>query len=1452
MRYLYKDYHLLKEGEITGFDFVIQQGADEGTYVSGFSQGGAFPDWKGKEDITGHLFSVGVAKDKQDQGVGTVLITLALRYIYSKGVDLFVTAPNEASSAILAKLESEGVISYKLGSKKLRETRLYRLLPAIQNKLPEAKLKSRATAAQALGKKIILSMPNGEKRDARFAIVELDSVLASHNEQTFAPTPGYPVNEQGQNVNDRNYEDDAAAQERVRDNARRLDPYRLLTTSRTPSGSPIVAGQQIDGKWIVVSGNNRTMSTKLAASRHPENYKAYVDALCEELEAFGFSTTDKTERVDCQNGKLVYLPTGDDFSINNDAYHFRQPLLVRIDYGFPAFQTQELAKYNQSTMKGKRAVDKTIERSNSLRENPLCQTRIPAMLDQHERMSDFYADRTAQKQMLEALLQCNIITEQSVPEYYDEGYFTNAGKELVESVLAGVVLEKAALKAAERDGIKQARRVVVYAMPVLVSNSTLPGSANLIPHINDAILYLNEMKASGLPFDQFINQGALFSEKAWHPQAIYLSRLMSQGQRKFKIAIKAFNESVRRNTGAALFSDENVTPEEAFQAYVIDHIPEDEAKLIQAYATSEAVPTNAFKAEGNAGPDGEDGEYFVSVNSGANNQMLVLGPFSNRKDAVDNLPKVRAHLEQKDAFAKFSSFGTVKKPVGSGIKGTLNRQLGFNPVKRYPDWLFVGKMGGSTVYADRRKRKNGDYLSIAHLNPYNGEAIRLIEPTDKDYSQDYELVYQLAEEDGAELKPKKPLSEKTKRLLKKADDLIESEQPPKPAQRKYKAGDKVIDKNGKQGEIIKPVTDGHNEDVVTPAYIVRFGDNKSYKYETGLQPAEEAIETYRVYRYFLDMLTEKFGALLQSEAWDVLQRYLDSEPRGLMVDEVVKKQMVHALAPMIFEGQFTVKDLKAALDETLEGLNPGLPDYGKYNGTGYHIRDYIMDYVEMEANGMIETENQRLSSLEEEGEALREEARSLLMRLHKDYAAAPFRFYEDTLPRITSPEKVEEARQMLSELKQVDSKEAFKAYFNGKIDLPKDERYGDDITPDTRPGDYFVSVHNQGQKPRLALGPFKTHKEAISQVEAVRQYMLKADPQGHFYGYGTARQEEGSGNNGSLNNRLGYGPVNQLPMESGIPRKTEIIVSHGIQVKLIDHGGRENKCRMPGGGFRILSLQATSGSNPYMQDYYKAVCEAARRYGGVYYEMDGPLQEIVNKLKGGALENGKPSIEILAGSHTLTCGRAYYKIKYIGDILTPPVMTSYEEIFMDEFGISQAVAHEIWQRAVYEYGRPLDDVSRAELIRRGRSQLQSYEYERSEEGYKYLQQLSREMFAKEEPVEPLEPVIKPFERYVVNTVEFFHVPNPEAPDRFQLEFHERNSDEKRHVQVRDAFEQLRARLRSEGFEVTDSWISQFDPIDWETWGHIAVSLKPSPKEASTKLLLAKAKKKKKLKLLKLG
>ena len=126
-------------------------------------------------------------------------------------------------------------------------------------------------------------MPISEKRKAQFMIVDLDDVIASHNEENFSPSKGYPVNELGNSINDRNYKDDPDSQKAVMDYARNLEPERLITTSRTPSGTPIITK---DG--FIVSGNNRTMSLKLAKSQHPERYKEYLKFLQEEIEAFGF------------------------------------------------------------------------------------------------------------------------------------------------------------------------------------------------------------------------------------------------------------------------------------------------------------------------------------------------------------------------------------------------------------------------------------------------------------------------------------------------------------------------------------------------------------------------------------------------------------------------------------------------------------------------------------------------------------------------------------------------------------------------------------------------------------------------------------------------------------------------------------------------------------------------------------------------------------------------------------------------------------------------------------------------------------------------------------------------------------------------------------------------------------------------------------------------------------
>ncbi|MCL1993465.1 MAG: hypothetical protein FWG66_11030, partial [Spirochaetes bacterium] len=85
--------------------------------------------------------------------------------------------------------------------------------------------------------------------------------------KTFRKTPGFPKNEDGSTVNDRDYQADRAAQETVLSIAANFNGHALSFDS------PVVVTQ--DG--VVVSGNNRTMSSKLAAEKGTDG--AYIETL---------------------------------------------------------------------------------------------------------------------------------------------------------------------------------------------------------------------------------------------------------------------------------------------------------------------------------------------------------------------------------------------------------------------------------------------------------------------------------------------------------------------------------------------------------------------------------------------------------------------------------------------------------------------------------------------------------------------------------------------------------------------------------------------------------------------------------------------------------------------------------------------------------------------------------------------------------------------------------------------------------------------------------------------------------------------------------------------------------------------------------------------------------------------------------------------------------------------
>lgn len=422
----------------------------------------------------------------------------------------------------------------------------------------------------AFGRKITLSLPNGERRSSQFVIVELDSITASHNEKTFSTSKGYPTNDAGENINDRNYSNDPNAQAKVQEVAQRLDPAKVVTTSRGVDGTPIITKDN-----IVVSGNNRTMGLKLAYSDFPASWQEYTKFLSEEVNAFGFEDMAFDEFREVWKVKT-----------KKESLDFKKPVLVRIDYDFPEYTTTELSKYNRSEMKSERPVDKAIRLSNSLREQFRCYWSISENIGQFNTLSEFYASRRAEKEVLEYLKNCNVITDNDVAAIYDPGSgFNSAGKELLESVLSAIVLDKEALLAANMDGVKKYRQLIVSTLPILSKHASL--DKNYIKPLNEAVVLQKKIQSSGLSFKEFISQLGMF-EAPPSREAMILNRLMDKGRKAFKTAFAKYNDTYEVNQKPSLFGEQK-SAEEIFNFFVVEQVDKDDLDKINLASNFQGV-----------------------------------------------------------------------------------------------------------------------------------------------------------------------------------------------------------------------------------------------------------------------------------------------------------------------------------------------------------------------------------------------------------------------------------------------------------------------------------------------------------------------------------------------------------------------------------------------------------------------------------------------------------------------------------------------------------------------------------------------------------------------------------------------------------------------------------------------------------------------------------------------
>jgi hypothetical protein len=458
-----------------------------------------------------------------------------------------------------------------------------------------------------VGRERDLIFPTHEKRKSYFAIVDLDTVIASHNEKTFGNSENYPTNEQGRNTNDRNYNGDKNAQAKVVSVAEKLNPNIIITTSPTASGTPIIT---IDG--IVVSGNNRIMSLKLAKADYKEVFENYNKTLFDELNYGGYGIS-----MDQVNNKV------------------KNPVLVRIDTDFHSYITGELNKYNKSRGKSERQIDLSVRLSQQLKDNEACKNSLVNLISEQEVVSELYNDRNSVNKFKKILLDCNLITENELSGLFTENSLTENGKVLYETILISLVLDAKSIEISQNEGIKSVTKHIVNAIIPLIKNKNLE-DGNLINEVNNALLIQNDMISSGYKtLEQYITERSIVEEKEPFKtdKALIINSFLIQKSNTFKNLLLRYNKSVEENLGESLFGD-NLTPNEIFDKVFVNEASDSLLKSIELKNKTTENETNVLDLNEN------------DLSLQANNRIKILEKAKKYQDNPADIEKLINSLKK--------------------------------------------------------------------------------------------------------------------------------------------------------------------------------------------------------------------------------------------------------------------------------------------------------------------------------------------------------------------------------------------------------------------------------------------------------------------------------------------------------------------------------------------------------------------------------------------------------------------------------------------------------------------------------------------------------------------------------------------------------------------------------------------------------------------------------------
>ena len=371
------------------------------------------------------------------------------------------------------------------------------------------------SGTRIVGNKRTRTLPDGSKIKGHYELVEADSLTPSHNANDgYKKSEGFPVNEEGRTINDRDYENDKDAQ-RVTD-----------MIARNYDGQAVDQVPVVTKDGIVVDGNGRTMAGQKAAKDGTDG--AYLEALKENAENYGF-TAEQIEQSGMKHPRLVLVSD--------------EPL---------PYDTATFAKFNKNEKKTQGNTQQTVAISKKLGADEI--SAIAAEIEGSGSLDAFFNNPTAINSLLKRLIDKGVIGLNEVAGLREgEDKLSASGKDFVKNLLLGSVFSEDTIRMMGADAMLKTK--ALNGIRAVLDNMKL-GDYALRGEIDKAVQLVYEARQQGGDVDAYLRTPAMFGENAadrFDPISQAIALALEGKVEDFRELMMAYNRN------AAHYADANQT-----------------------------------------------------------------------------------------------------------------------------------------------------------------------------------------------------------------------------------------------------------------------------------------------------------------------------------------------------------------------------------------------------------------------------------------------------------------------------------------------------------------------------------------------------------------------------------------------------------------------------------------------------------------------------------------------------------------------------------------------------------------------------------------------------------------------------------------------------------------------------------------------------------------------------